>query len=214
MLAGVTMENPASILIDADVEIDPDCVIESNARILGTTRIGPHCRIGAGSILENAQIGQNTEILPYSFVADSRIGANVRIGPFARLRNGNFVEDGARIGNFVELKKTTLGPGSKANHLAYLGDSRIGAAANVGAGTITCNYDGKDKHPTHIGDRTFIGSNSTLVAPLEIENDTYIAAGSVITKKVAKGSLAIGRSRQVAKEGWVEDLRKKHKEQQ
>jgi bifunctional UDP-N-acetylglucosamine pyrophosphorylase/glucosamine-1-phosphate N-acetyltransferase len=147
-------------------------------------------------------LADGVEIFPFSLIATSRLDAKAHAGPFARIRMGAHLEEGAHVGNFVELKKTRLGSGSKSMHLAYLGDSDIGSKVNIGAGTITCNYDGEKKHRTHIGDNTFVGSNSTLVAPLEIEHDVYIAAGSVVTHKVPSGALAVGRGRQVNKEGW------------
>ncbi len=207
MLAGVTIENPQSVTIDADVEIGQDSVIEANVQLRGRTRIGAHCRIASGSILRDCELADHVTILPYVVAEACSIGAHTFIGPFARLRLGTEAGEAAHIGNFVELKNTRLGPGSKANHLAYLGDSVIGAGVNVGAGTITCNYDGRNKHPTHIGDRVFVGSNSTLVAPLTIAQGAYIAAGSVVTKDVAADSLAIGRAQQVDKPGWAKKRR-------
>jgi bifunctional UDP-N-acetylglucosamine pyrophosphorylase/glucosamine-1-phosphate N-acetyltransferase len=146
-------------------------------------------------------------VLPYVVAEASSIGTGAVVGPFARLRMNAVICDNAHVGNFVELKKTTLGAGSKANHLAYLGDAAIGAAVNIGAGTITCNYDGQHKHPTHIGDGAFIGSNSTLVAPLEIGDRAYVAAGSAITKNAEPDSLVIGRAYQVEKPGWAKRRR-------
>jgi bifunctional UDP-N-acetylglucosamine pyrophosphorylase/glucosamine-1-phosphate N-acetyltransferase len=148
-------------------------------------------------------LGDRVVVGPFTIVGASQLEDDVHAGPFARLRMGNHVEAGARVGNFVELKKTRLGTGSKASHLAYLGDAVIGAKANIGAGTITCNYDGQHKHPTRIGDGAFIGSNSTLVAPVEIGEKSYVGAGSVITENVPPEALALGRGRQVSKPGWV-----------
>jgi len=209
MLSGVTIERPETVCIDASVSAGADTVIEPFARLLGRTRIGEDCRIGAGSILENSEVADRVIIGPYTLIADSRIEAGANIGPFARLRMGAHAEADTRIGNFVELKNTRLGAGAKSQHLAYLGDAQIGAGSNIGAGTITCNYDGEKKHTTTIGDGAFIGSNSTLVAPVEIGADSYIAAGSVITEEVPPGALALGRGRQVNKPGWVEKRRKK-----
>lgn len=203
MLSGVTMEKPETITVDVDVAIGADTIVESGVRLLGQTRIGADCRISAGSILSNATLADNVLVHPYSVIEDSRIGAGSRVGPFARLRMHNVVGENAHIGNFVELKKTQLGNGAKANHLAYLGDAVIGARTNVGAGTITCNYDGVHKHQTTIGEGVFVGSNSTLVAPVTLEASSYIAAGSVITDAVPGGALGIGRGRQVNKPGWV-----------
>lgn len=208
MLSGVTLEKPETITIDVDVQIGQDTIVESFARLLGQTTVGPNCRIGAGSVLQNAELAPGVLLQPYTIVEDSQVGPAARLGPFARLRMHNVVGANAHIGNFVELKKTHLGDGAKANHLAYLGDSTIGAKTNVGAGTITCNYDGVNKHKTTIGEGVFVGSNSTLVAPVTLESGSYIAAGSVITTEVPSGSLAIGRGRQVNKPGWVATKKK------
>lgn len=203
MLEGVTIEKPETVVIDSHVTLGRDTVIGPFAQILGRTRTGEDCRIGACSIVSGSTLGDGVEIAAFTLVADSEVEAGAQIGPYARLRGGNYVGAKAKIGNFVELKKTRLGRGSKANHLAYLGDSTIGDGVNVGAGTITCNYDGAHKHPTRIGDGAFIGSNSTLVAPLEIGAGSYVGAGSVITEAVPKDALAVGRGRQVVKEGWA-----------
>jgi bifunctional UDP-N-acetylglucosamine pyrophosphorylase/glucosamine-1-phosphate N-acetyltransferase len=207
MLAGVTIEKPETVSIDADVTIGIDTVVEPFAQILGHTSIGENCRIGACSVVRNCELGEAVEIAPFTLVEDSRLDRGVHAGPFARLRMHSHVEEGARIGNFVELKKTHMGAGAKANHLAYLGDSLIGARSNIGAGTITCNYDGARKHVTTIGEGAFVGSNSTLVAPIEIGEGSYVAAGSVITKPVPPDSLAVGRAQQVVKEGWAKKRR-------
>ncbi len=207
MLEGVTIEKPETVTIDGGVEIGIDTVVEPFARILGATTIGENCRIGASSIIEDSTLGDDVVIGPLTVVTASRIDRGAQAGPFSRLRPGNHVEEGAHIGNLVELKKTRLGAGAKANHLAYLGDADIGAKANIGAGTITCNYDGTHKHPTRIGSGAFVGSNSTLVAPVEIGDGAYLAAGSVITDPVPADSLAVGRSRQVNKEGWAKKRR-------
>jgi bifunctional UDP-N-acetylglucosamine pyrophosphorylase/glucosamine-1-phosphate N-acetyltransferase len=210
MLAGVTIEKPETVSIDADVSIGIDTVVEPFAQILGHTRIGENCRIGACSVVRNCELGEAVEIAPFTLVEDSRLDRGVHAGPFARLRMNNHVEEGARIGNFVELKKTHMGAGAKANHLAYLGDSHIGARSNIGAGTITCNYDGTRKHVTTIGEGAFVGSNSTLVAPIEIGEGSYVGAGSVITKAVPPDALAIGRAQQVVKEGWAKKRRERN----
>ena len=209
MLAGVTIEKPETVTIDSTVQVGQDSVIGPFAQILGHTAIGEDCRIGACSIVDNSTIASNVEIAPFTSVADSHVETGVTIGPFARLRQGNRVGKDARIGNFVELKNTRFSAGAKANHLAYLGDSEIGDRTNIGAGTITCNYDGLRKHKTQIGQDAFVGSNSTLVAPLEIGDGSYIGAGSVITHPVPPDALAIGRSRQVNKEGWAAKRKKK-----
>lgn len=203
MLAGVTIEKPETVTIDSQVRIGMDTVIGPFAQILGDTIIGEDCRIGAGAIVENSQIGDGVEVLPLTMIAASRLDSGAQVGPFARLRIHNHVESGAHIGNFVELKKTHLGAGAKASHLAYLGDADIGAKANIGAGTITCNYDGVLKHQTIVGAGAFVGSNSTLVAPVVVGDGSYIGAGSVITKQVPPEALALGRSHQIIKQGWV-----------
>jgi bifunctional UDP-N-acetylglucosamine pyrophosphorylase / glucosamine-1-phosphate N-acetyltransferase len=207
MIDGVTIEKPETVTIDADVRIGMDTVIEPFAQILGNTSIGENCRIGAAAIVQGSQIADEVVVEPFTIVGTSRVGRGAQLGPFARLRFDNDVAEGAHIGNFVELKKTQMGAGAKANHLAYLGDSQIGARSNIGAGTITCNYDGFRKYPTRIGEGSFVGSNSTLVAPLEIGSGAYIGAGSVITDPVPADALAIGRSRQVVKEDWARKRR-------
>ena len=209
MLAGVTIEKPETVTIDSSVRIGEDSIVGPFAQILGRTEIGEDCRIGSCSIVENSTLASNVQIASFTSVVDSRIESGAIVGPFARLRQGNHVGKGAHIGNFVELKNTRLGAGAKANHLAYLGDSDIGDKTNIGAGTITCNYDGVSKHKTQIGKDTFVGSNSTLVAPLEIGDGSYIGAGSVITQAVPPDALALGRARQVNKEGWAAKRKKK-----
>jgi bifunctional UDP-N-acetylglucosamine pyrophosphorylase/glucosamine-1-phosphate N-acetyltransferase len=214
MIGGVTIEKPETVSIDAGVSIGMDTVVEPFARILGRTSIGENCRVGAGAIVQDSQIADEVEIAPYTLVSHSTLDRGVQAGPFARLRMENHVAEGAHIGNFVELKKTQMGAGAKANHLAYLGDSKIGAKANIGAGTITCNYDGFNKHPTVIGDGAFIGSNSTLIAPLEIGGGAIVGAGSVITNAVPADALAISRTPQAVKPDWARKrraLRKKGK---
>lgn len=207
MIAGVTIERPETVTVDSDVEIGIDTVVEAFAQIRGRTRIGENCRIGAGAIIEDSEIADEVEVGPYTLIATSRVERGVHAGPFARLRMENHVAEGAHIGNFVELKKTRMGAGAKANHLAYLGDSQIGGKVNIGAGTITCNYDGSKKHPTVIGEGAFVGSNSTLVAPVEIGAGSYVAAGSVITQAVPPDALGVGRAHQVNKEEWARKRR-------
>jgi bifunctional UDP-N-acetylglucosamine pyrophosphorylase/glucosamine-1-phosphate N-acetyltransferase len=207
MLAGVTIEKPETVTIDAGVCIGIDTVVEAFAQIRGRTVIGENCRIGSGSIVEDSEIGDEVEIGPFTIVGTSRMERKSNAGPFARLRMGNHVAEGAHIGNFVELKKTRFGPGAKAGHLAYLGDSDIGAQVNIGAGTITCNYDGFTKHPTRIGDGAFIGSNSTLVAPIDVGEGAYVGAGSVITAPVPPDALGLGRAQQVLKPEWAKKRR-------
>jgi len=207
MLAGVTIEKPETVTIDAGVKIGMDTVVEAFAQIRGRTVIGENCRIGSCAIIEDSEIGDEVEIGAFTIVGTSRLERGAHAGPFARLRMENHVAEGAHIGNFVELKKTRLGAGAKAMHLAYLGDSGIGAGVNIGAGTITCNYDGFQKHPTRIGDGAFIGSNSTLVAPIDIGKGAYVGAGSVITTPVPADSLGLGRALQVVKPEWAKKRR-------
>jgi bifunctional UDP-N-acetylglucosamine pyrophosphorylase/glucosamine-1-phosphate N-acetyltransferase len=208
MLAGVTIERPETVTIDTHVQVGADTVVEPFARLLGMTEIGEDCRVGAGAILESAVLEDRAVVAPYTLVANSRIESGAQVGPFARLRMDAQVGPDARVGNFVELKKARLGKGAKSQHLTYLGDADIGAGSNIGAGTITCNYDGEHKHRTTIGERAFIGSNSTLVAPVEIGPGSYVGAGSVITDAVPPGALALGRGRQVVKPGWVKGRKK------
>jgi bifunctional UDP-N-acetylglucosamine pyrophosphorylase / glucosamine-1-phosphate N-acetyltransferase len=208
MLDGVTIEKPETVTIDSQVHVGIDSVIEPFAQLRGDTKVGDGCHIGACSIIKDSVLGDNVTIEPFTMIVKSKLERSVHAGPFARLRMDNEVAEGAHIGNFVELKKTKMGAGAKAGHLAYLGDSEIGAGTNIGAGTITCNYDGVRKHVTKIGEKAFVGSNSTLVAPLEIAAHTYIAAGSVITKPVPEDALAIGRARQENKEGYAKRLGK------
>jgi bifunctional UDP-N-acetylglucosamine pyrophosphorylase/glucosamine-1-phosphate N-acetyltransferase len=209
MLSGVTIERPETVSIDTQVCAGADTIVEPFTRLLGSTTIGEDCHIGAGSILENAVLGDHIVVKPYSMIADSRVETGAQIGPFARLRMNAEIGENARIGNFVEVKKSRVGKSAKAQHLAYLGDAHIGDRVNIGAGTITCNYDGEKKHETSIGEGAFIGSNSTLVAPIEIGADSYVGAGSVVTDAVPDGVLAIGRGRQVNKEGWTAKRKKK-----
>lgn len=210
MLSGVTIEYPESVTVDIDVEVGQDSLIEANVQLRGSTRIGSNCRIGTGTILRDCQIADGAAILPYVVAERSAVGSNACVGPFARLRMEAEAAENTHIGNFVELKKTKLGKGSKANHLAYLGDATIGADVNVGAGTITCNYDGRRKHPTRIADGVFVGSNATLVAPLTISEGAYVGAGSTITKDVESDALVLGRAHQVDKPGWAKRRREQN----
>ena len=209
MLSGVTIERPETVTIEARVRAGADTVIEPFTRLLGTTEIGSDCHIGAGSIVESSVLADRVIVKPYSLIADSRIETGAQVGPFSRLRMNAEVGANARVGNFVELKNARLGEGAKSQHLAYLGDAEIGSRVNIGAGTITCNFDGEKKHETRIGAGAFIGSNATLVAPIEIGEESYIGAGSVITKPVPEQSLALGRGRQVIKPEWVAKRRNK-----
>lgn len=212
MLAGVTIEKPETVTIDAGVTVGADTVIEAFAQLRGNTQLGPESHIGTGAVLRNATLGAGALVLPYSVIEDTVAEDGVHIGPFARLRGGNRLSANARVGNFVELKKAALHEGAKANHLAYLGDCEIGRKTNIGAGTITCNYDGVGKNRTAVGDECFIGSNVTLVAPLRIENGGYIAAGSVITHPVPAGSLAFGRAHQTNKDAGAALIRHRAEE--
>ncbi|MGB2629099.1 MAG: bifunctional UDP-N-acetylglucosamine diphosphorylase/glucosamine-1-phosphate N-acetyltransferase GlmU [Candidatus Acidiferrum sp.] len=208
MRAGVSIQLPETVVVDADVLAGEDTVIESGVQLLGNTRIGARCRIRTGSVLEDMLIADDVVVEPYCVMRQSRIDSDVVIGPFARLRPLTHLKRGVRIGNFVELKKSVVGEGTKAMHLSYLGDARIGSKTNIGAGTITCNYDGFHKFPTKIGNKVFIGSDSALVAPVEIRNGAYVGAGSVITENVPAEGLAIARGRQVNKAGWVSRKRR------
>ena len=209
MLDGVTIEKPETVSVDDAVSIGVDTVIEPFAQVLGRTRIGEGCRIGACSIIRDSELADGVQVGAFTIIGTSRVAAGVTVGPYARLRLDNDVAPGAQIGNFVELKKTRMGAGAKAMHLAYLGDSTIGESVNIGAGTITCNFDGRAKHQTQIGEGAFVGSNSTLVAPVEVGAGAYLAAGSVITDPVPPDALALGRARQVIKEGWARRRREK-----
>ncbi len=209
MLAGVTLEDPAATYIDADVSIGADTIVGPGVVLEGTTTIGERCRIHAGVRLTNAAIGDEVTILDRSVIVDSRVASRAQIGPFSHVRPDSDIGEEAHVGNFVELKKTRLGRKAKANHLAYLGDATIGEAANIGAGTITCNYDGVKKNQTVIEDGAFIGSDSQLVAPVRVGKDAYVAAGSTITEDVPADALAIGRGRQENKPGWAAKKRQK-----
>jgi bifunctional UDP-N-acetylglucosamine pyrophosphorylase / glucosamine-1-phosphate N-acetyltransferase len=205
MAEGVTIFYPQTCVIDSDVEIGPDTVIEPFVQLRGKTKIGSDCRIRSYSVINNTEIGDGVNVLPGCVMDDSRIERNAVVGPYSRLRPGSDIGEGAHVGNFVETKKTRLGKGSKANHLSYLGDAEIGERVNVGAGTITCNYDGIHKHKTVIEDGVFVGSDAILVAPIRIGRGSYIAAGSSLTEDVPPDSLALGRARQTVKEGWARE---------
>ncbi len=207
MAAGVTLLDPATAYIDPDVTIGPDTTVYPSVFLEGRTRIGANCEIHSGVRLVNSTIDDGVVINNYCVIIDSHISSGAQIGPFAHLRPQSQVGEQARVGNFVELKKTSLGRGSKASHLSYLGDSTIGENVNIGAGTITCNYDGVSKHPTVIEDGAFIGSDSQLIAPVRVGAGAYVAAGSSITEDVPAESLAIARGKQVNKEGWTKARR-------
>jgi len=210
--AGVTVYYPHTCVIDSDVEVGADTVIEPFVQLLGTSKIGGDCRIRSYSVIKNSVIGDGVTVRPGTIMEESRIGAGAVLGPYSHLRPGSDVGEGAHVGNFVETKKIKLGRGSKANHLSYLGDAEIGEGVNIGAGTITCNYDGVSKHKTVIEDGVFIGSDSTLVAPVTIGRGAYVAAASCITEDVPADALALGRSRQSVKEGWARAKREARKE--
>ena len=203
MASGVTIVDPANTFIGVDVTIGADTVIHAGVHLEGRTQIGSNCEIQSSVRIVNSTIDDGVAVNNFCLILDSHVARGAKIGPFAHLRPQSDVGEDAHIGNFVELKKTTVGRGSKANHLAYLGDATIGESVNIGAGTITCNYDGTLKHPTVIEDGAFIGSDSQLIAPVRVGKGSYVAAGSSITEDVPPESLAIARGRQVNKEGWV-----------
>ena len=203
MLDGVTILYPKTCVIDNEVEIGPDTTIEPYVQILGKSKIGSECRIRSYSVIQNSEIADNVTVRPGCILDDAKVSQGATLGPYSHLRPGSDIGEGAHVGNFVETKKVRLGKGSKANHLTYLGDAEIGAGVNIGAGTITCNYDGVHKHKTTIEDGVFVGSDSTLVAPVKLGKGAYIGAASCITDDVPEESLAVARGRQIVKEGWV-----------
>ncbi len=209
MADGVTVFYPATCVIDADVVVAADTVIEPYVQLLGMTRIGANCRVRSYCVIRNTEIGDGVMVLPGCVMDEARVSDAAVIGPYSRLRPGSEIGEGAHVGNFVETKKVRLGKGSKASHLTYLGDAEVGAGVNIGAGTITCNYDGVHKHKTIIEDGAFVGSDSTLVAPVRVGKGAYVGAGSCITDDVPQNALAIGRSRQIVKEGWAREKRAK-----
>ncbi len=205
-LSGVTVVDPHTTYIEVGVQIGHDTVIEPNTHLKGNTVVGANCVLGPDLYLQDSMVGDSCHLFR-SHIVQAQIESDVSVGPFAHLRPGTVLKRGARVGDFVEIKNTTVGEGTKVLHLTYLGDATVGTSTNIGAGTITCNYDGLRKHRTVIGDRVFVGSHATLVAPLTIENDSYIAAGSTITEDVPSESLAIARSYQTNKAGWVRKRR-------
>ncbi len=209
MADGVTIYFPDSCVIDSEVQIGPDSVIEPFVQLLGNTKVGSECRVRSYSIIKDSEIGDGVTVRPGTIMESSRIGNGAIIGPYSHLRPGSDIGEGAHVGNFVETKKIKLGKNSKANHLTYLGDAEIGSGVNVGAGTITCNYDGVNKHKTVIEDGVFVGSDATLVAPVTVGKGAYVAAASCITEDVPPDSLALGRARQTVKEGWAREKREK-----
>ena len=200
--AGATLIDKSRIDIRGNVEVGADCVIDVNVIFEGDVELGDNVEIGANSVISDTKIDNGSKILPFSHIVQSNIGKDCSIGPYARLREGSIIENEAKIGNFVETKKSTIGKSSKANHFSYLGDAQIGDNVNIGAGTITCNYDGKDKHKTNIGEGSFIGTNSSLVAPINIGKNAYVGAGSTITKDIPDDALGVGRGKQINKENW------------
>ncbi|BAJ04303.1 bifunctional UDP-N-acetylglucosamine diphosphorylase/glucosamine-1-phosphate N-acetyltransferase GlmU [Shewanella violacea] len=208
MLAGANLRDPARIDIRGEVSVGMDVMIDINVIIQGKVTIGNNVTIGAGAILIDCEIGDNAEIKPYSIVESAKVGVKASAGPFARLRPGAELKTDAHVGNFVEIKKAVLGEGSKAGHLAYIGDALIGAGVNIGAGTITCNYDGANKHLTVIEDNVFVGSDTQLIAPVTIGKGATIGAGSTITSNVAENELVITRVKQRHLSGWVRPVKK------
>lgn len=208
MAAGVTIQLPETVLIDPEVSVGEDCTLEPGVQLLGKTKLGERCTIQTGSVLHNAILRDDVTVKPHSLIEESRLENRTIVGPFARLRVGTHLKAGARVGNFVETKKVVIGEGSKVPHLSYIGDARLGTKTNIGAGTITCNYDGANKHQTTIGNRVFVGSDSVLVAPVRIGDGAYIAAGSTITENVPAESLGIARGKQSNKKGWAAKKRR------
>ncbi len=211
MEAGVTIFRPETTVIDANVEVGAGTVIEPYVQLLGSTRIGSGSHIRSFSVIEDCTVGDNVLVRQSCILSESTVDDGARIGPFAHLRPGSEIGEEAHIGNFVETKKARIGKGAKASHLTYLGDAEVGEGTNIGAGVITCNYDGIHKHQTRIGKGAFVGSDSTLVAPVSIGDGAYVGAGSCITKDVPADSLAVGRSRQIVKEGWATARRARQK---
>ena len=202
MAAGVTIEDPATTYVDMDVTVGPDTVIHPGVFLQGRTSVGARCELHAGVRIVDSTLGDDVVVRNHCVLQGATLANGSQVGPFAHLRPGAAVGEAAKVGNFVEIKKSSLGRGSKANHLSYLGDATIGEGVNVGAGTITCNYDGKRKHATTVGDRVFIGSGTQLVAPVTLGDDAYVGAGSCVTDDIPAGALAVARSRQVIKDGW------------
>jgi len=208
MRDGVTIQLPQTVLVDPDVVVGEDTILEPCVQLLGKAKIGARCLIKTGSVVHDSILGDEVIVEPHCVISQSRLDSDVVVGPFARMRMETHLKSGSRIGNFVELKKSVVGEGTKAMHLTYLGDAKIGTKTNIGAGTITCNYDGFHKHPTAIGNKVFIGSDSALVAPVKVGDGAYVAAGSTITDNVPADGLGIARGRQVNKQGWASKKRR------
>ena len=209
MRAGVTLRDPARFDLRGTLRAGEDCVIDVGVVLEGGVELGADVRVGAHCVIRDSVLADGVTVEPHTVIDGARIDRGAAVGPFARLRPGTELGEDTRIGNFVETKKARLGAGTKASHLAYLGDVVVGERCNVGAGTITCNYDGVDKHETRIGDEVFVGTNATLVAPLEVEDGAYIGAGSTITTRVAAEHLAVGRARQRNIKGWKPPAKRK-----
>lgn len=208
MRSGVTLADPARFDVRGDISVGQDCFIDTNVILDGTVNLGNNVTIGSNCLIQNCIIGDNVEILSHCVIQDADIGAASRIGPFARIRPETRLADHVHVGNFVEIKKSSVAAGSKINHLSYIGDTRMGEKVNVGAGTITCNYDGANKHLTEIGDDVFIGSDTQLVAPVKVGDGATIGAGSTITREVPSGELVLSRSPQQIRPGWKRPLKK------
>jgi bifunctional UDP-N-acetylglucosamine pyrophosphorylase/glucosamine-1-phosphate N-acetyltransferase len=207
MTAGVAIVDPAATYVDTTVTVGRDTVLHPGVRLAGRTRVGEGCTIGTGCQVTDTTLGDRVTLRPYCVLDTAQVEDDATLGPFARLRPGTLIERGADIGNFIEIKQATIGRGAKAHHVGYIGDATVGAGANIGAGVVTCNYDGARKHRTRIGARAFVGTNASLVAPLTIGDDAYVGAGSVITKDVPPGALAVERTAQTVKEGWTQQRR-------
>jgi bifunctional UDP-N-acetylglucosamine pyrophosphorylase/glucosamine-1-phosphate N-acetyltransferase len=211
MTEGVTFLHPESTLVGPRVVLQRDVLLEPGVRLEGTVLVGEGCRIGQGTVITDSVLAEGVEIRPYCIIDRAQVGAGAKLGPFARLREGTELAEGVHIGNFVETKKAKFHRGAKANHLAYLGDAEIGEGTNIGAGVITCNYDGVHKHRTIIGRKVFIGSDTQLVAPLVIGDGALIGAGSTITRDVPADALALSRTPQTTHEGGAPKLRSRQK---
>ena len=208
MISGATLMDPARVDVRGDVKVGSDVIIDANVIFEGHVELADGVVIESNCVLRNCKIGADSRVKSHSVIEGAQLAAGCSVGPFARLRPGAVLDDGAAVGNFVEVKNTHMGPGAKASHLTYLGDAVVGAAANIGAGTITCNYDGANKHLTEIGAGAFIGSNSALVAPVKIGVNATVGAGSTITKAVADGELAVARGKQISISGWQRPVKK------